>query len=113
MLKRKQERPTEADLLRLYQSLTLVVANQYVVQELIRSGRFGGEVKRRLQLTARSGRALMTALKSQDAEAFEKFEGYVADNMALVLDQVNKATQVPPDKVDWFVAQTDKLIKEC
>lgn len=113
MLKRKQERPREQDLMRLYQSLTLVVANQYVVQELIRSGRFGGEVKRRLQLTARSGRALMSALKSRDAEAFGKFEGYVADNMALVLDQVNKATQVPPDKVDWFVAQTDKLIKEC
>lgn len=55
----------------------------------------------------------MAALKSQDAEAFEKFEGYVADNMALVLDQVNKATQVPPDKVDWFVAETDKLIKKC
>lgn len=109
----QQPTPTSEDLVRLYQALTIVTALDYVLKEIQRGGRLGGPVKQKLNLLAKQGTVLMQTLKRTSPETFERFEGYAQDNMALVLEMINKATQVPPHRVDWFVAKMDNLLEEA
>lgn len=109
----QQPKPTREDLVRLYQALIIITALDYVLKEIQRGGRLGGPVKQKLNLVAKQGNALMETLKRTSPETYQRFEGYSQDNMALILEMINKATQVPPHRVDWFVAEMDNLLERA